>query len=367
MSKFELSLCKDYVKEWSIFEAAREFLQNAIDQSNTEGNDWSYKYDPDTAKLAIMNKKSILKTSSLLLGSTSKSDDDDTIGHFGEGYKIATLVATREGHNVTFYNYGAKEVWRPRFVNSRRYGEQVLTFFVEKFMFKNPPDNNLTVVIDNITPSEMNLIRHNALPLQEDVGDAIETKYGTILMDEKHAGRIFVNGLFVKHDETFKYGYDIPPKYLKLDRDRRMIEQFELSWQTSTIWGDAKDELVLSVVDKDYSDAKYLAAQYASFQKVSESTKTKAYEDFRGTYGDKAIPVYTNEDLQEIKDNYYDAEAVMVSELHKALITNAPSYSVKATEKVSVSKEDRLRDWYDEYCSDLHQEACDEFVSILEM
>src|SRR5699024_7551399 len=229
MSKFELSLSRDYVGDWTYIEGIRELFQNALDQhTSVEGNDMFFEYDEENEILRIGNKKSILDRSTLLLGTSSKRDDEETIGQFGEGYKIATLVLTREGHNVVFYNYGAREVWKPRFVKSRRYGADVLTFFVEKQKIWNKvPDNNLTIEISNIKKEQYEKIKESNLHI-ETKGETIETEKGRILLDEEYKGKVFVNGLYVCEYGEYEKGYDFKPQYLKLDRDRKMVDTFEL-------------------------------------------------------------------------------------------------------------------------------------------
>ena len=110
MKKCELTISSSYVPNWTIFNAIRELVQNALDQEFVDANNtMNMQYDEDKCELTISNKNSSLTTNTLLFGSTSKANDENQIGQFGEGYKIATMVLLREGKNITFYNYGAKE------------------------------------------------------------------------------------------------------------------------------------------------------------------------------------------------------------------------------------------------------------------
>ena len=44
---------------------------------------------------------------------TSKADNKDSIGSFGEGYKIALLVLKRLNYDVTVFNN--EFIWKPEF------------------------------------------------------------------------------------------------------------------------------------------------------------------------------------------------------------------------------------------------------------
>ena len=151
-SKYELTISTGYVPKWTYIEAVRELFQNAIDNEavNSE-NKMSVCYADD--KLLIANKTSKLTLDSLLLGSSTKRDDERTIGQHGEGYKIAFMVLLREGKSVTVYNYGANEIWTTKIVNSRRYnGAQVIQIEVEKNpIWKKAPDKDLTIEIGGIS------------------------------------------------------------------------------------------------------------------------------------------------------------------------------------------------------------------------
>lgn len=317
MRKFELSITPSYVPSWGIVEAVRELFQNALDQEKQHpDNTMHWSYDEATQQLTISNKSSVLEASSLLLGQTTKADDESTIGQFGEGYKIATLVLLREGKNVTFYNYGKKEIWRPRFVNSRRYGTQILTFFVETLKVWNKvPDNNLTIVIEGITTHEFHkYIVPSNLYMRKDFKILESTPYGDIL---DIPGQVFVNGLFVCNFKPYKHSYNFKPGRIKLDRDRKMASDFDLRWQASKLWSVATDtDHITQLLSDGAADVAYLkdvSALTPSMDKFSDA----AFKKFMATFGAKAVPISTQDELSTVPEGY---KAVVVPETYKRVI-----------------------------------------------
>src|SRR5690606_35668238 len=110
------------------------------------------------------NSKSVLHRQSLLLGHTTKADEARAIGKYGEGYKLALLVLTRLGKEVTIYNYGAGEIWRPKLIKSRRYKSEILVIDVEKKrLWEKTPSNDLTFVVKGITLEDFAMIKDRNL------------------------------------------------------------------------------------------------------------------------------------------------------------------------------------------------------------
>ncbi|MDD3251792.1 MAG: hypothetical protein PHV18_04435 [Lachnospiraceae bacterium] len=80
MRKYELSISADYVPEWGVTEAVREFFQNAIDeQARDSGNKMFFDYDPISQVIRIGNKHSDLDIKTLLFGVTTKKNDREMI------------------------------------------------------------------------------------------------------------------------------------------------------------------------------------------------------------------------------------------------------------------------------------------------
>ncbi len=357
MSKIELTLAPNYVPTWTLVDAIRELFQNALDQQkqNSE-NEASWHYDDVTGVLTISNATSKLTAASLLLGQTTKADDKSTIGQFGEGYKIATLVLLREGKNVVFYNYGAREVWRPRFVKSRRFGTDILTFFIEKkAIWEKVPSADLVIAIDGISADEYyDQIVPSNLHLRSDFEVIEETEYGDVL---NLAGKVFVNGLYVCDYEPYTYGYNFKPEHIRLDRDRKMVSDFDLRWMASKMWSNSNDsDKVLEMISEGKADV-------ALLESVSYSKKWRdlAAEKFKDVYGPEAIPVTSQEEMENVPTGY---KGIVVSSSYSALIKGSSSFIMP--EPDSASSLDELQDWFDSIKSKLDSDEIVQFEAIMD-
>ena len=273
-SKYELTISTKYVPDWTYVEAVRELLQNAIDnEAVDENNKYEAVYLADEEKLNISNKSSKLTLDTLLLGVSTKRNDDRTIGQHGEGYKIAFMVLAREGKKVTVYNYGANEVWNVKLVKSKRYnGEEIVQVEVDKNpIWKKAPNNNLTIVIDGISKDNYENIQKDCLMLRDEYPEHYKSEVGNILTDE--VGNIFVRGLFVFKDPLLKYGYDIQVP-VKLDRDRNNISNYDCRSLEAKMWlfaasenKEVADKLAKMCLDEvyDVDYIKYLAPFYSKY------------------------------------------------------------------------------------------------------
>lgn len=164
MSTYELSLTSNYVADWDFPMAIRELIQNGVDQETLEpGNIFTIFYENGT--LRFENSKSKLKINTLLLGRSSKTHDENTVGQFGEGYKISALVLNRLGKTFTVHNYGKNEIWTTRFINSRKWHDKILAFDVSK----NFSDRDgLVIEVGNVTQEEYDAIQKIWLGFRKD-------------------------------------------------------------------------------------------------------------------------------------------------------------------------------------------------------
>lgn len=249
MKTYELSLSPNYVSNWKEADAVRELLQNAIDQENMETS-----YLGNT--LSITSRGVKLDVSTLILGNTTKANQSDKIGQYGEGYKLALLVLLRNGHDVTIYN-GA-EIWHPYFEVSETFNTPVLKIDVEDIC-DNISLDQLTFEITNISEFVYADLKKLFPCIENDFGsDIVDCENGQILLDKRFTGKIFVGGLYVQDDSNFKYGYNFKPEVVTLDRDRKAINYWSLRKLTagSLITAENCHPKIFKAISDTFTDAK---------------------------------------------------------------------------------------------------------------
>ncbi len=223
---YELPLGRGYVRHWGLPEAIREILQNALDSESP----FEYELDEDT--LLVHSKFTTLSPATLLLGQTSKAEDAETIGSFGEGYKIALLVLARNDYKVRMLN--GDRIWTPSFKMSRQFEAEVLHIDDSS---ADKMNEGLTFEVSGLSPGDIATIKEGCLHMQGNVGEVIATKFGRILKERK--GKLYVGGLFICETDMM-FGYDVLPKHLKLERDRQTVSGWDLQQITKNMWFDTE-------------------------------------------------------------------------------------------------------------------------------
>ncbi|MBO5389034.1 MAG: hypothetical protein J6A59_13075 [Lachnospiraceae bacterium] len=367
VSKYELTISTGYVPDWGIVEALREIFQNALDNETVNPeNKMEWKFENNT--ISVSNKTSKLPIESLLLGCTTKADNKNTIGKWGEGYKIAFMVLLREGKKVTVYNYGAREVWEVRLVKSKRFnGQLITTVFVDREpVWKKVPDNNLTIEVSGISEDEYHEIVTKNLNLRrESIKSFDNPSRGNIILNEEEKGNIYVKGLFVTHIDELSFGYDFMPNILSLDRDRRMVSDFSISWESSVLWqiaasnDDKMKDKAVELFKQDKLDVRYFGSILYSNEKVIEAIT----EDFFNTYGLDAIPVMSSEEYEEVKISG-TGKPIVVPERFINIIKQSNFVKERETIKTK-SLQDKFRDFMDRIESKLTDEELAEFEALI--
>lgn len=303
MSRYELGMTLNYAKSWGVTEAVREFFQNAYDEE-VEHPDNKMFFEYENGILSVGNKKSVLEPRTLLMGSTTKEDNQDLIGEHGEGYKVATVVLMRNGITVKIYNNEKGEVWTSKVVKSRRYGTEIVVFDIQKKLFNKK--YNLVFELEGITEEMYKDIVNSNLHLRKDIDEDLckHGDRGTVLMQEQFKGCIYVNGLFVCNRKEIKWGYDFAPNLIRLDRDRGLVDYFDLKFAIANLVMATHDaEFIHKNIDNADLEYIHTSSQYDTLRIVSD----KVYEDFIVKYGEDAYPTENFEEYEELSKSGYNA------------------------------------------------------------
>ena len=367
--RFELTIAPEYVASWGFKEAIREFIQNGID-AETENPQHTFEmdWDSETEELLLKNKNTSIEIKSMLLGRTTKANNKNLIGQFGEGYKIATLVMNRLGKKVTIHNGETGQLWQSSIEHSERFDSDVLVFTITE---SEDVSRDLNIRISNVTYDETDSIEEvwlNAFDEYRD-RDIIKTKYGDILLDEDLAGCIYVNGLFVQKESTYKYGYNIKPQYIELDRDRGTVMWYDLRMTSARMITEAAfndkisaDEFIQ--IMKENNDIEF--AQYVTTSNVT-TLKDKIVAAFDKEYPN-SIPVRSQREFELVKS--LGGRPVIIAE------RLADYVDTIINERIDKLAEERIEDgetmydkfnmWFHTYCNGISDEGKTKFNKLIE-
>lgn len=294
MKSIKLSIAPTYVAHWSWWEGVRELIQNAIDAGDHE-----IVFLKDTIVIASYGGK--LPIQSLLMGKTTKEDDETKIGKFGEGMKVGFLCLLREGADITMHN--GQDLWKPVLEMDDVFDEKVLCVNIEEGKFPVRDDSHVTITIKGVPEHAMHTIKNNYAPEREGMEIAVEVEGYGKAYTKKGGGsdcRLYVNGLYVSTVEgKYKFDYDFPADVFTLDRDRNTASDFEVRWNATRLLTQSSDVLMLadlgmhSYDDLEHFDHQDEVSYYVRGYDQAD-LQERAVDIFKEQYGSKAFPINTN-------------------------------------------------------------------------
>ena len=307
-----------------MWEAVREILQNAIDYGNPD-------ISSEDGVLEITSYGVTLSPQSLLLGNTTKRNDNDSIGQFGEGYKLACLVFCRLGIDVVIRN--GYKTWIPEIEHSEKYDCEILV--INETSRSGMLANDLTFAIRtdiDITDKYLPDVEPDSLLLTR-------------------PGQMFVHGLYICTIADFKSGYNFSPHTVTLGRDRQMLSSFDIKYQAGKIWNRSKrPEQVFMMLEDEAPDVDYLDSNKYHIQ----DDLAKIYER---KYGD-AIPVSSQADVEAVGGEKFR----IVPNVLKKIIRAAKIFIIR-TFGTPVA---RLTAWEKRWSHTLNTEALNDLKSIID-
>lgn len=324
MDKIQLTLNQEYIAHWTVYDALRELFQNMIDcKTVDEQSDWYYnvKSAKNKVDLELVTEHTTLSKSTLLLGTSTKTDDKQTIGQFGEGYKLALLVLLRNRIAVKIRT--GKEIWRPSLEYNELFKANILVINIEE------ADNitqDTTFTLYSLPKKIWSGYSQYNLYLQENLKE-IKTELCSILLDDRNRKKIFVNGLYVCNATTnVLYGYNFKPEVFPLGRDRQLIDGWDLMYRSSRALIEAAEnsiDLRNNVVNNvgKVEELEHLKYHVKEHHTLVDVMWTKFNEEYPNS-----IPVDSQLELKRMRNNYVGAVCVTVTQDEFALLKRSKGY-----------------------------------------
>jgi hypothetical protein len=289
MARFQLTLSPAYVPTWGVYEAIREAVQNALDARDA-GYPMTVSHSGDT--LTIQNDGVVLDRAVWLIGNTSK-EGTDARGHYGEGLKLGALAAVRLGRKLRILN--GFETWACTLEDSTVFpGQQVLT--VSTRASSRVQSTGVAVQIE-CSADEWAEYSQRFLALRAEPAPRISVRDVDILTGDTEKGALYVGGIEVERREDMQVGYDFSPSAVRTDRDRRMINSFDLSCHVGGAWIDALQQDLITPVDflsrlmEESFDATAIGDRYCNLE-----TQRRVATAWQETYGPLTVPVSSHGD-----------------------------------------------------------------------
>lgn len=346
--KIPLTIARDYVKDWGVLDAVRELLQNALD------SDSPFEVEFKNDQVHIRSRNSNLSRETLALGSGTKADEVNKIGKFGEGYKLALLVLTRSDCSVLILN--GDEVWVPSLEHNDTFGCDLLHIEIRKRK-EQAAHNGLEFIISGVSESDQSVIKQRCLPLRDSVEVVSTNMRGRILQED--TPNLYVNGLWVCALGGYSYSYDVNPSYIELERDRKTVSDWDLSYVTTHMWYDADEaDVVAEMIDSAASDVSY--AKYSSPQIVKDA----CWRLFQKQYPE-GVPAENKKELEKLVADGFTKVVVVNSGMYNSI---SKSDAFKAsTPRFQLAPYGILKEFFEENRSCMRRKAIVNFKNLLKL
>ena len=313
MAVLELPIKETYVPKWGGWECVREIMQNGLDEHD---NGHELTVEHKKGWLTVSNLGSDMDLKALLIGHTTKAEDGRARGQYGEGLDLSFLAGIRAGHKIEVETQ--REIWRPSIDFSKQYGENVLVVRTRK---KRVRGSGVSVRM-TLSDSDWEGFSRLFLSLR-DFGseDVIKTEHGDIILDADSVGMLYVKGIFVQRRSDIRHGYNF--HRVDLDRDRRMVQDFDLKWQIAQMYSEAARSCPERVVQRVYRMMKDGAEDVRGFGDYNTSPEIREAmaEQFLTDFGDESVPVGS---IGESKDvEHYGCRGVVVNDTLKKMLASS--------------------------------------------
>lgn len=199
---YNMNLSERYLTNWGAWEVIREIICNAIDSDS----DYTVT-EQDISTVKITTKHIVDPMMFLVIGAGTKSVNDQNIGQFGEGIKMAALTATRAGGNIEILS-----------------GNSRITFFLSEMGSQRVLHASLNEVEKQFEGCEVTV----SMP---GICQAMQENYRPDLGLGPHTptndkAKIFVRGIYICDLPNGLFTWNFSD--LKINRDRNIPDQEDI-------------------------------------------------------------------------------------------------------------------------------------------
>lgn len=262
---YNLNLSSRYAPQWGAWEVIREIACNAIDTNDTYDVNFT---SGDECTVWTRSKPELADL--LVMGGGTKREQDGNIGQFGEGFKLAALVATRSGGLLSFKFDNIEG--RFEMVTDHIVGE---TLGVSITNANNPdPLGGFTVTLK-----------------MAGIQDAYEGKFidrEQTYIPRGQTAKLYCKGVYIC-DLPDEHMFSWNLNGLTINRDRAIPSSFSVNWEI--VHSDLPVEFFKTLLqDKNAAESKLSEWSYAS-----ERNKRLIERTFKELHGADAV-IYTEGD-----------------------------------------------------------------------
>lgn len=291
--KFILPIKSTYVSDWGLWHCLRETVQNAKDEEDQNGHPMFIGWKAGV--LTMHNEGADLDRKALLIGHSGKSGSD-LRGKHGEGLDLALLAGVRLGRKIVIET--KSERWTPTVCYSEEFGADCLAINTRA---RKVMGSGVTVTVE-VTEDEWNQYKNRFVFLSTIADNKIVRvpSKGAILLEDSRKGQIYSRGIYVDTLPKMEFGYDLD--HLDLDRDRRMVDVWNLQWILGSLYKDAMARRPELMSAKVYSMIRDGAEDTKQFAYHTDTSSTASIVSaFKLEHGEDAVPVSSIAEAREIE------------------------------------------------------------------
>lgn len=238
------NITRNYVPDWTVLDAMRELLQNAIDSDpHCYSIDFLESVDGETS--CVIDTNTSIPLEAFYMGESGKRNASGMLGVHGEGLKLALLVLTRENREP--------EIFSEHYIH---------TYF-------KPTTQGIDVEVLELAlvPNTQHDLANPKTRIEFDCTREEWQQFGSMHLKNRAvgfvlgAGKLYVGGLFIT-DTELHHSYNLSPEDVKLERDRRVADYTDMMIAIAKLWKDSAkwDEIALGMLQEveDFNGFSYI-------------------------------------------------------------------------------------------------------------